>query len=1065
MAAAQPQINGEAAAKAVLRGATRIVLACTTLGAAAQPTAGEVQDLSQQMRDCPEPDLFRLLDRPASSCQMVKLLACSLRAADTTSADVSSSYLELAHALLDRLRSWQAQPNGDPPNTAQGRSVWLASINQRLQHNQLLTLAVLRSGNLQACCRLLARAETQGLDVAAVARVANSLVSFVSGSPAVLAEETSGTVTEELAVVMGASGLLHHASYLLHKLGTAAANEVPPGGVLAEGLQHTTTFAACAVGFLGLLPFSMRAQSAMYSPWLSYGTTAAVLLTLASLDGGPTYGLPAAAEPGARALITVDGRSLALRAWALANLNGTGAATACGSGGGGEGPCGSGGSDSSGGSGSRQAAAGLCFVPDAALFRIGLRVAAASAALVEPAGPLPQELKKNALVAAAAGAVVVADGALSRLLAAAERGGTPGVAAADRKLAAWWRAAVSAAGAVASTAHEWAKARAAAHAWYVMIGTAPEVAGCLATCMVQRLSPSTEEQGTLPPSPPPGLAVALSAGALPALERLLRRTDGALLLTDPRAGLGPSASDQPAAALLSWPRLGAVLAYGDVRQAASLVATVGKLLAARVAQCDRTAGARDEQVDALVRLSLEAAVAGRAWAAERCRAVVEAEAPGEAAGSSSPRPAPSSPPSAADAQLLRLVAWMHARWLPAWAAWGSGVARRLAAAPEEVREVLVRDVHAVLEASSYPLDCLPFSLTEGAQTIRQLARATGAAAAAPAAPDLAGDPYATVARFAGQASTLQGTAEDAVAAAQAALATAEGVMEARTSLAIRSAQSTWTQTEEYKARKLVLATMEANNVCQLEINAIEEEEAVNVYCRSAFAVVSRGRPSAEEAAAEAQSVAAWGQVLLGGTATVMTFLSDVAATGRMSSSDDMHDAEVRLMRHRLRQLLVHFTEPTCSYLSSLAGGDVEGGAAGSSHTPPPRRLQPFLDVFRCRGPQPDPALEDLLLELRRGPVGAARPSGPVELPPIWAPTLLGTLVAPSLLWPPPLQLCGNGRCGCLEGDSEAVREAALAPCSRGCGVAWFCCAECERVALGEGHGGVCGGGGAGRGGG
>ncbi|KAG2488765.1 hypothetical protein HYH03_012763 [Edaphochlamys debaryana] len=1068
MAAAQLHLveDGEAAAKAVLRGATRIVLACTTSGSAAQPTAGELLGLSQQLRDCPGPDLFRLLDRPASSCQFVALLACCLRAADTTSADVSSSHLELAHALLDRLLEWRTLEAeyfiSAKPTAAAEQLAWVQSLQQSLHQRPLVSLAILRSGSLQACGRLLARAEAQGVDVAAVTRVANSLVTFHDASACIIYDDDPSGFGEELAAALGASGLLHHTAYLLHKLcPAAAASEAPANGALAVAMQALTGLIASLYSVLDMPSFSAQSRAAMHSPWMSYAATAGALMALAPLDGGLTYGLPAEAVPGAREL---TGRaSYILRDWPLVLLGcggGDGMPSRNGAGGGGGGS-GSGGGDggpssgsSAGDSGSSQAAAGLCFVPDAALFRIGLRVAAAaSAALVEGAGEVATpaadvetagvRLGTNALVPAATGAACTADGALSRLLAAAGGGGAPEAAAADRKLAAWWGAAVAAAGAVASTAYEWTRGP----PWGAEIGTAPELAGRLAACMVQRLSPSTEEQGALSPSPPPGLAVALSAGALPALERLLRRTNGALLLADPRAGLGPS--DPPAAALLSWPRLGAVLAYGDVRQAASLVATVGKLLAARVAQCDRTAGARDEQVDALVRLSLEAAVAGRAWAAERCRATDAAEA----AGSSSPRPAPSSPPSAADAQLLRLVAWMHARWLPAWAAWGSGVARRLAAAPKEAREVLVRDTTAVLEALSCPLDCLPFSLTAGAHTIPQLAGATGAAAAAPAASDLTGDPYEVVALHRNRASELQRIAKAALDSASAdgnSAVEAVDASQARTGTRLIGSVA-------IAASNLNFA-LASSNALRSATKAFAAAEAADVYCSAAFKVASRGRPSAEEAAAEARSVAAWGQVLLGGTAPVMTFLSDVAAVAKSQSIDVMGDGLVGLMRHRLRQLLVHLTEPTCSYLSSPADG--ERGAPGNSRTP--RRLQPFLDAFRSRGPQPDSELEDLLLELRRGPVGAARPSGSVELPPIRAPTLRGLPLVPSLLWPPPLQLCGNGRCGCLEGDSEAVCEAAQSPCSRGCDVAWFCCAECERAALGEGHGGVCGGGGAGR---
>ncbi|PNH09472.1 hypothetical protein TSOC_003886 [Tetrabaena socialis] len=76
----------------------------------------------------------------------------------------------------------------------------------------------------------------------------------------------------------------------------------------------------------------------------------------------------------------------------------------------------------------------------------------------------------------------------------------------------------------------------------------------------------------LPPAPPPALAAALAGGLLPCLERLLRR-----------AGEEP---DGPESAMVSpllregqaWRLWGPLLEYGEPRQAAALVATLGKLL-------------------------------------------------------------------------------------------------------------------------------------------------------------------------------------------------------------------------------------------------------------------------------------------------------------------------------------------------------------------------------------------------------------------------------------------------------------------------------------------------------
>ncbi|GLC67082.1 hypothetical protein PLESTF_000513200 [Pleodorina starrii] len=77
----------------------------------------------------------------------------------------------------------------------------------------------------------------------------------------------------------------------------------------------------------------------------------------------------------------------------------------------------------------------------------------------------------------------------------------------------------------------------------------------------------------LPAAPPPDVAAALAAGALPALEHLLRN---AFKIQPVHPDPEP---DSPLATLVfSWPALGWLLAYGDPRQAAALVATQGKVL-------------------------------------------------------------------------------------------------------------------------------------------------------------------------------------------------------------------------------------------------------------------------------------------------------------------------------------------------------------------------------------------------------------------------------------------------------------------------------------------------------
>ncbi|KXZ47497.1 hypothetical protein GPECTOR_35g935 [Gonium pectorale] len=83
---------------------------------------------------------------------------------------------------------------------------------------------------------------------------------------------------------------------------------------------------------------------------------------------------------------------------------------------------------------------------------------------------------------------------------------------------------------------------------------------------------------SLPAVPPPAVAAALTAGLLPCLERLMRGAG-----RDPR---GPEATvlrnlacaDDPAETTGFWPYLAPLLAYGDPRQAAALLATLSKLL-------------------------------------------------------------------------------------------------------------------------------------------------------------------------------------------------------------------------------------------------------------------------------------------------------------------------------------------------------------------------------------------------------------------------------------------------------------------------------------------------------
>ncbi|KAG2483223.1 hypothetical protein HYH03_017880 [Edaphochlamys debaryana] len=89
-------------------------------------------------------------------------------------------------------------------------------------------------------------------------------------------------------------------------------------------------------------------------------------------------------------------------------------------------------------------------------------------------------------------------------------------------------------------------------------------------------APTTPLPHTLPPAPPPGLESALAGGVLPCLENLFRRTAASLRVESPPQleALHAFAGDG------LWQRLAPLLAWGDARQAAALLRTIGKGLEA-----------------------------------------------------------------------------------------------------------------------------------------------------------------------------------------------------------------------------------------------------------------------------------------------------------------------------------------------------------------------------------------------------------------------------------------------------------------------------------------------------
>ncbi|KXZ45617.1 hypothetical protein GPECTOR_52g2 [Gonium pectorale] len=152
---------------------------------------------------------------------------------------------------------------------------------------------------------------------------------------------------------------------------------------------------------------------------------------------------------------------------------------------------------------------------------------------------------------------------------------------------------------------------------------------------------------SLPPEPPFEVAAALEGGLLRCLERLMRRAG-----RDPQ---GPEAAVLRTLGRLDilWPYLAPLLAYGEPRQAAALVATLRKLLRtvgprAMLAEWAKWAiadGSHEGLLQAVFDVLYEAPLLD-----------VSGAAPGEG-------------PSPASQQLLRLVSCAACEWLPelAWA--------------------------------------------------------------------------------------------------------------------------------------------------------------------------------------------------------------------------------------------------------------------------------------------------------------------------------------------------------------------------------------------------------------
>ncbi|KXZ49638.1 hypothetical protein GPECTOR_20g495 [Gonium pectorale] len=161
----------------------------------------------------------------------------------------------------------------------------------------------------------------------------------------------------------------------------------------------------------------------------------------------------------------------------------------------------------------------------------------------------------------------------------------------------------------------------------------------------------------LPPSPPRPVAAALSGGLLPCLEYLLRG-----------AGRDPGGWQAAAVGQLAWlgEHLAPLLAYGDVGEAAALVATLGKLLRRAMADPRVVEGAWDYRSNVwhavlLMVLSLAWDLTSAQPAAEDVIRAAGPEPEAAAAGIAEAAPEPASP---ASQQLVSLLSFAACRWLP-----------------------------------------------------------------------------------------------------------------------------------------------------------------------------------------------------------------------------------------------------------------------------------------------------------------------------------------------------------------------------------------------------------------
>ncbi|KAG2501442.1 hypothetical protein HYH03_001225 [Edaphochlamys debaryana] len=563
----------------------------------------------------------------------------------------------------------------------------------------ITALALHKAGALAACCRLYARMQAELLATpdfgVVVAPVKASLAKVAAVLLKVTTVATAPYCTDrELAAALSASSALEHFAHML--LGLRPTE--PASRNIVPQLRAAVRIFAWHVAIPGNR-LALR-RMGVPGPSTDFLLASVSVEALRAIDGGPTYGLPpgpagiasllvarvanltAAAINPTRAVreeLRYDQLEM-IRSWTLSLLPGA--------------PSGSAPSGSGGGTGRRHS-----FLPPAAIYRLGLRASVAAVAAMnemwshtaDPQGYVT--LSDNACMAAGLGAagLVCAHDALDQLweerqrrrglagrqqrAASGEAGesgsssaGVPGGPAAvlpppnqitNRRPQPWWAAAAAAMDQLASPAS------------LVANGVGRLAYRCdvdlLLCCQLGKGQFASEmPPGPLPPTPPPDVARALSAGFLPALANLLRRWPG-ILLEPPQPAEHPQ--PHPSGALLSWKPLSWLLAYGDCREAAGLVETLRELLSlGRSRRAD--AGQTKEfscNLDRLLRLSLSLAADGGRWAfATKAAAATAAQSaaatavPSAGGGSSSSAAGANGP----TAQLQDLLAFAFARWLP-----------------------------------------------------------------------------------------------------------------------------------------------------------------------------------------------------------------------------------------------------------------------------------------------------------------------------------------------------------------------------------------------------------------